>query len=171
MPSVRLTTTFLSFILLNQPSLVPFQAFPGKASITPDFFLAGGFDYNVERAGLTMGLTLGLDLPATFSPPSGATLPELCGNTMGSLCSSSTLVVRGEGDYSILPVGKSAVPVFAAKLIAREDFLEFFSVLLDLYYTRDANQTRLTKGMSGEQLRDFSRPDQLGFNLSLQARF
>jgi hypothetical protein len=170
----------LSFLLLNQPSLVPYQAFPAAAVITPDRFIAAGFDYNFRRIGLTLGPTLGIDFPATFTPPSGAVVQQLCGNTMGSLCSPATLVVRGEGNYSILPEKDASgnavgpVPVLAAKLVVREDFLDYFALILDLYYTHDGNQTHLvTDPSSGTYKRDFNGPaiDQLGFNLTLQARF
>ncbi len=167
----------LEFILLNQPSLVPFQAFPKDAQVSADKFVSVGMDYFFERIGLTIGPTIGVDFPATFAPPAGSNVAALCGNTMGSLCSSSTIVVRDEGDYSILPQGFTAVPVFAAKLVVREDFLDYFAVLLDLYYTHDGNQTVLTKVADmnsidyGAEIREFNKPDQLGFNLTLQARF
>lgn len=173
----------LEFILINQPSLVPYQAFPKDAQVTPDKFVSVGIDYNFQSIGLTVGPTLGVDFPATFTPPSGASVAQLCGNAMGSLCSSSTIVVRGEGDYSILPEKDSAgnsvgaVPVFAGKLVVREDFLDYFGLILDLYYTHDANQTVLTKVSDpaspsfGAEIRQFNHPDQLGFNLTLQARF
>ncbi len=169
----------LEFILLNQPSLVPYQAFPTAAQVKPDYFIAAGVDYHFEKLGLTVGPTVGIDFPATFTPPSGAAVAQLCGNTMGSLCSSSTIVIRGEGDYSILPPMQTALPVFGAKLLAREDFLDHFALILDLYGGYDPNQTVLSKVMDpadpsyGTEVRVFNKSaqTQLGFNLTLQARF
>ncbi|MSP61848.1 MAG: hypothetical protein EXR72_16240 [Myxococcales bacterium] len=161
----------LEFILQNQPSLVPFQAFPKGSLVTPDRFVSLGFDYNIERIGLTLGPTVAIDFPATFTPPPGGSVAQLCGNAGGTLCSSATIVVRGEGDYSILPEKEGSIPVLAGKLVARLDFLEYFAVIFDLYYSHDGNQTALAKDSFGSQVRKFNKPDQLGFNLTLQARF
>jgi hypothetical protein len=163
----------LAFVLQNQPSLVPYQDFPSNATWTDDFFVSAGFDINLPNLGLTIGPTVGFDVPATFTPPSGDKLQQLCGNTAGSLCSSSTIVVRGEGDYSILPEGKGVVPVWAAKALARLDFLDYFALILDVYFNFDQNQTHLTKDALGNFLRDFNNKAaaQLGFNFTLQARF
>src|SRR6185295_18299734 len=91
----------LEFILLNQPSYPPYTAFPKDAEINPDLFLSVGFDYHFPRAGFTIGPTVGIDRPASFRPVMPT--PQQCGNTGGILCSPSTLVVRGEGDFSPLP--------------------------------------------------------------------
>lgn len=161
----------LEFILLNQPSLVPFQAFPASAQVIGDKFVSLGVDRFFERAGLTLGLTAGIDFPANFTPP--APIAQICGNVNETLCSTSTIVVRGEGDYSILPVGTSPQPVYAFKFVAREDFLDFFALLLDVYYTYDSNQTILGQNPNGDgtYLRRFGQLNQLGFNLTLQARY
>jgi hypothetical protein len=167
----------LEFILLNQPSLVPYQAFPQGSVVRGDFFADIGFDYFFQRKGLTVGATVGIDSPATFTPPTIVNGQGYCPRTGGSTCTSATIVVRGEGDYSILPERDSqgrrvdAVPSFASKFTLREDFLEYFAAILDIYYSYDANQTRLTKDSIGNQIRDFNHPNQLGFNLTLQARF
>ena len=179
----------LEFMLVNQPSFVPYTSFPKGSEVNPDMFASIGFDYSFERAGFTIGPTFGVDMPASIRPPNA--LPQLCGNTGGSLCTPSTVVVRGEGDFSILPqfqrddskedkiardsngnpIRVGAVPIVAAKLVMREDFLDYFAAILDIYYSHDENQTHLTKSKDGEQIRDFNHPDVLGFNLTLQARF
>lgn len=165
----------LEFMLVNQPSLVPYTSFPKGAKVEPDRFVSIGADYNFESIGMTVGPTVGVDFPANITPPNAPA--QLCGNTGGSLCTPSTIVVRGEGDYSILPLLDSksrpvtALPVIAAKLQLREDFLDYFAAILDVYYSHDPNQTHLTKAPDGTQIRDFNHPDVLGFNLTLQARF
>jgi hypothetical protein len=162
----------LSFILINQPSLVPYQDFPNGSDVNPEIFGSVGGDYLMEKLGLTLGLTFGVSRPATFTPPPGQTIPSpLCGNT-GSPCNTeSTIVVRNEGDLSILPAGKREFPIAAFKLEAREDFLEWFACILQVYYQYDANQTHLTKASDGTSQRVFSQSNQLGFNLTLQARY
>jgi hypothetical protein len=165
-------TRSLSFILINQPSLVPFQDFPVGSRVLPELFGSVGFDYNFERAGLTIGPTLGIENPSTFTPPNGKVLSgPLMGNTGGTLTTDSTIVVRNEGDFSILPTGKREVPLVAAKLEAREDFLEWFAAILQVYYQYDGNQTHLVKAADGTSIRTFNKPNELGFNLTLQARY
>ncbi len=136
---VRLRADFetrsLSYILINQPSLVPYQDFPAGSQIGSELFGVLGLDYFWERIGFTGGLSVGIERPATFTPPAGGTLPgTLQGNTGGTLATSATIVVRNEGDISILPEkdaqGRAIheVPIFAAKAELREDFLEWFAL-------------------------------------------
>ena len=84
--------------------------------------------------------------------------------------------MRNEGDISILPepvagVQQRAIPIFGTKMELREDFLEWFSAILQIYYQYDANQTRLFKAPGGESIRDFNYPHRLGFTVTLQARY
>ena len=73
--------------------------------------------------------------------------------------------------------------VFGADAL-RLDFLENFAAILDVYYAHDENQAKLCRSFDGvtcapedvatresEFVRTFIKPDQLGFNLTLQARF
>src|SRR5262249_40354379 len=137
----------LSFVLLNQPSLVPFQDFPrgtpdNPTKIGPELFGAAGFDYFLERIRMTLGATLGVQMPAYFTPP-GLLQGPIMGNTGGTLTTSATIVVRGEGDLSILPQTDSkgrhvdAAPIFGSKVEVREDFLDYFAAILQAYYEYD----------------------------------
>ncbi len=167
-----IATRSLAFILLNQPSLVPFQDFPKGARVTPEIFGAAGFDYFLERIGMTLGVTIGVQNPATFTPPPGRTLSgPITGGTGGSLNTTATIVVRNEGDVSILPEGKSELPMVAAKFEVREDFLEWFGAIIQILYQYDANQTRLIKAPDGTSERIFGKPHQLGFNITLSAKY
>jgi hypothetical protein len=179
---VRLRADFetrsLSYILINQPSLVPYQDFPNGAQTGSELFGVFGLDYFFERLGLTTGLSIGMERPATFTPPAGSTISgPLQGNTGGTLTTSATIVVRNEGDFSILPEKDAQgrplreVPIFAAKAEIREDFLEWFACILQVYYENDGNQTHLVKAPDGTSIRQFNHPNQLGFNLTLQARY
>jgi hypothetical protein len=171
-------TRSLSYILINQPSLVPFQDFPANSQTGSELFGVVGVDYLFERIGMTAGLSVGAERPATFTPPPGSPLMgPIMGNTGGSLTTAATIVVRNQGDLSILPetdaAGRKldAVPIFAAKAEVREDFLEWFAVILQVYYQNDGNQTHLVKAPDGTSIRQFNHPNQLGFNLTLQARY
>jgi hypothetical protein len=177
---VRLRADFetrsLSFILINQPSLVPYQDFPAGSVQSAELFGVLGIDYLFARAGLTAGLSAGVERPASFTPP-GLLMGPIMGNTGGSLTTAATIVVRNQGDLSILPEVDSAgrpvreVPIFAAKAELREDFLEWFACILQVYYQLDGNQTHLVKAPDGTSLRQFNHPNSLGFNLTLQARY
>ena len=79
----------MQFLLLNQPSLVPFQDFPVDSTANPDLFAALGVDYFFDRSGTTVGLTLGIDRPASYRPPDNALNP-----VDGS---AAVLVVRNQG--------------------------------------------------------------------------
>jgi hypothetical protein len=171
-------TRSLGYILINQPSLVPYQDFAPGSQVGSELFGVLGIDYLWERLGLTGGVSVGIERPATFTPPPGQTISgPLQGNTGGTLTTSATIVVRNEGDFSILPQTDAAghrlseVPIFAAKGELREDFLEWFAVILQVYYQNDGNQTNLVKAPDGTSIREFQHPNQIGFNLTLQARY
>ncbi len=160
----------MQFLLLNQPSLVPFQDFPSGANVSPELFAAIGADYFLETIGTTLGLTLGLDRPASYSPPPGGVNPVELTNSTDS--SASALVVRNQGDVVILPTGSSALPALAGKVMARQDFLELFAFIAEMYYQYDPNGTRLiTDPVTQLQTRTFENPHRLGFNFTLQVRF
>jgi len=62
-----LTYADLSYVLINAPSFVPFQALSSQlATITPELFTAVGADYFIESLSLTVGATGGIEWPATF---------------------------------------------------------------------------------------------------------
>jgi hypothetical protein len=162
----------LTYILINQPSLVPSQDLPTGSEVGDELFGALGLDYFFERAGFTLGVSGGVMRPATFTPPNNDLLPPpITGNIGGSLSTRTTLVVRNEGDYSILPEGQREVPIAAARLDLREDFLEFFAIIAQLYYQYDPNQTILSKAVDGTSLRNFNFPHRLGINIAVQAKF
>jgi len=170
----------LEFILVNVPSFVPYVDFPQmgdtKVQTTPDVFFAGGADYRIDDIATTIGLTLGIDMPATYKASS---LSSLAGNNpTPALQGPATVVVRGEGDFEILPADKDRAPIFAAKLESMFEFNEFMSARAQAYYVRDENRATLVRVCAEGQdcqfqpfERTFRNPDQLGFNVTLSARF
>lgn len=165
---IRLDTQVrdLAFILHSTPSLPTFSDFPMAYEQTPNFFAAIGADQNFEDQ-LTLGVVLGVDLPSTLTTPTGM----LPGDTVpGS--GTSTAVIRGENDITILPENESAQLQMAAKFTARLDFAEYFASILDIYYSYDPNQTRLRRDGPDDLLRrEFGEFNQLGINVTLQAKF
>jgi hypothetical protein len=153
----------LAFILHSTPSLPTFSDFPMDYDKTPNFFIAGGVDQNF--GALTVGVIAGLDMPATLTTPAG-----IPGDTTAT--GEATAVIRNEGDITILPTGEEAAAQFAFKLTGQLDFNEFFASVLDVYYSYDPNQTRLTRDDAEDTLvREFGEFNQLGVNLTLQAKF
>jgi hypothetical protein len=98
------------------------------------------------------------------------------------MAGNSTAVIRNNGIdtiITILPVGKSVVPQFALKGTAKVTFGRIYAALLDVYYTYDGNQTEYQRAgcATAAACPDapfqyvFGQFNQLGFNLTLQARF
>lgn len=157
----------LAFVLHETPSLPTYSAFPDSYVREPNFFFAGGADHNFADTGLTLGLILGLDFPATLSTPTGA-LPGDDSPGAGR----STAVVRDRDSVAILPEGDAALPHFATKLEGRIDFNRYFAGLVDIYYSYDPNQTRLRREGPDDPLeRQYGELNQLGFNFTVESRF
>ncbi|MCB9574893.1 MAG: hypothetical protein H6709_22705 [Kofleriaceae bacterium] len=157
----------LAFILHSVPSLPTYSDFPAAYKIKPNYFAAVGADKNFDDR-LTLGIVIGLEQPATLTSPTG--LPGETGQ-MGE----STAVIRNNGAQTIitvLPQGESAVPQIATKLSGQLDFGDIYAALLDIYYAYDGNQTRLTRSGPEDTFQyEFGELNQLGFNLTFQAKF
>lgn len=157
----------LGFLLHSTPSLPTFSDFPDEYERTANLFAAVGADHNLIGTGVTLGVILGIDFPATLTTPTGV----IPGDTVEGE-GTSTAVIRDEGDITILPPGEDSLPQLAAKFVGRLDFAEYFAGILDVYYSRDPNQTRLRREGPEDLLRrEFGEFNQLGFNITLQAKF
>jgi hypothetical protein len=109
-------------------------------------------------------------MPATFK----GNLPASYVNDLpaDALPASSSVAIRSEGVYDILPPGYGVVPVYAAKLNARFTW-SAFSLLAEILAGYDNNVTHLQRINNDPQqvsTRVFNNPGQLGFNVALQAR-
>ena len=156
----------LAYILHSTPSLPTFSDFPSEYDQTGNFFAAVGADQNFDDKW-TLGVVVGLDMPATLTTPTGV----IPGDTVPG-DGTSTAVIREEGDITILPQGEKAAAQFAAKFTGRLDFAEYFASIIDVYYSYDPNQTRLVREGPEDLLsRQFGEFHQLGFNITLQAKF
>jgi hypothetical protein len=161
----------LGFILHSQPSLPPYSDFPEVYETKPNLFAAVGVDKNwADR--LTLGVIVGVEQPATLKTPKGIPGAE----TMGT--STSTAVIRNNNIdtlITILPAGEDAVPQVAFKGTAKVDFAKMFSALFEGFYSYDGNQTRYQRACDDPEQcpfeYQFGEFNQLGFNLTLQARF
>ena len=160
----------LPYVLFNVPSLVPFQALSKEADSDPEFFVAAGVDYYIESLRLTPGFVAGVQMPASVT-----TDLELGANAPSTLSGRRTVVIRGEGPREILPVDAEVEPIYSLKGTARMDLSESMAAAGELYYTYDPNRSTLAGNqgdfVGSQNVRIFNDPDQLGFNLLLQARF
>lgn len=157
----------LAFILHSVPSLPTYSDFPMAYDITPNYFAAVGVDQNWSDR-YTLGAVVGLEMPATLTSPTG-----IPGDTTAT--GESTAVIRNNGSQTIitvLPSGEKAIPQIAVKASGQVDFGEIYAALLDIYYAYDGNQTRLTRDDPEDQFSyEFGELNQLGVNLTLQAKF
>ena len=79
---------------------------------------------------------------------------------------------QSQAIINVLPPGKSAAAQFALKGTAQYDLSDAVSTLLDVYFSYDPNQTRLRRNDAEDLFEyEFGEFKQLGFNLTLQAKF
>jgi hypothetical protein len=165
----------LSFIQFEVPGLPPFTDFPRGTELKPEMFIAMGADYHFPRMHLTPGFIIGVQQPASFRSPQ----PLFGGNNPPpSLTGTRTVVVRDVNTLSILPstCGANnaicqAEPIFSVKGSFRWDLSESVATLGEVYYTYDTNRTTFRDDVFGIAQPSFERPNALGFNMILQARF
>ncbi len=158
----------LSFIAFDVPGIPPFRDFPEGTALTPEMFIAAGFDYHFPSIHLTPGFVAGVQQPASFTTPASV----LGGNNPPpGLTGQRTVVVREANLLSILPTGYKAVPIYSAKATFRWDISEVMAAIGETYYTKDANRVTFRDSVAGVAEPTFEKEDALGFNLILQARF
>lgn len=154
----------LPFVLRNVPSFVPFETLPSEADTGSEIFAAFALDYHFDGPRLTPGLGAGVQFPAQFTTNS----IDQGGETIGR-----TVVIRQQGSVSILPIDKTAVPIFQARASLKWDLSEMLSAVAWLQFVRDNNGTFVERDPNEGTvaLRSFVSPNFLGFGTSVQARF
>lgn len=158
----------LSFIQNEVPGFPPYRDFPNGTTLQPEVFIAGGVDYHFPKLHFTPGVILGVQQPASFT----ASNSFLGGNNPPDVFTGKrTVVLRDVNLVSILPEGQAAMPVFSAKTTFRWDLSETVAGIGELYYTRDENRVTFRDDQTGTPQPSFEKPDAVGFNLVLQARF
>ena len=153
----------LSFVVRNVPGFIPFQTLPNSTKADPELFGAVAADYYFPALRLTPGIGGGIQLPSTFRS-------EFMD---GGVPASRTIVVRQQGDESILPYDQGRTPIYEARVSLRWDLSGILGAVLWGQYVRDNNGTLIvrdpTEGTAS--LRVYQAPNRLGAGLSLQARF
>ncbi len=153
----------LNYVVRNVPGFIPFQTLPSNASSDPEIFAALAATYNFPDLHLTPGIGGGVQLPATFKSEF----------TEGGVPASRTIVVRSQGDESILPYDQGRLAIFQGRLSLRWDMSNMLSATAWLQYVRDPNGTLVvvdpTEGTAS--IRVPQPADRVGAAISLQARF
>ena len=156
-------TRDLNYVVRNVPGFIPFETLPQNAKTDPEIFGALAADYYIPSLRLTPGLGGGIQLPSTFRSEF----------TDGGVPASRTVVVRSQGNESILPYDAQRTPIYQARLSLRWNISEIISAVGWIQYIRDNNGTLVvqdpTEGTAS--LRVFQSPNQLGAAISLQARY
>jgi hypothetical protein len=153
----------LNFVVRSVPGFIPFETLPQNSATDPELFGALAADYHFPAARLTPQIGGGMQLPATFRSEF----------TDGGIPSSRTIVVRSQGDESILPYNQGRSAIYQARLNVRWDMSELLASNVWLQFVRDNNATLVARDpVEGTaSLRSFQSPNRLGIGVNLQARF
>ena len=156
----------LPFVLRNVPSFIPFETLPGGNAIdvSDELFFAGSVDYHFDGPRLTPGIGAGVQLPASVKTSSINAANQTIGRTV---------VIRQQGDQSILPVDAEAVPIFQARASLKWDLSQMLSTVIWAQFVRDNNATFVERDPNEGTVatRQFVSPNFLGLGGSAQARF
>jgi len=153
----------VNFVVRNVPGFIPFETLPSSAKTDPELFGSVGADYHFPGAHLTPGIGAGLQLPATFRSEF----------TDGGVPAQRVIVVRQQGDESILPYNKDRSAIIQARLALRWDISDMFAVVAWVQLIRDNNGTLVVRDPSEgtASLRVFQSPNRVGTAIAVQARF
>jgi hypothetical protein len=153
----------LNFVVRNVPGFIPFNTLPKDIETDPELFGAVTADYHFPDLHLTPGIGGGLQLPSTFK----STFKN------GSIDASRTVVLRQQGDESILPYNKDRTPILQARASLKWDVSAMLSTVIWAQYVRDNNGTLVVRDQSdgSASLRTFQSPDRFGVGTAIQARF
>lgn len=153
----------LPFVVRNVPGFVPFESLPANTKTDPEIFAAAAFDYFIKAAHLTPGVSFGVQLPATFRSEFSD----------GGVPASRTIVVRQQGNESILPYNEGRSAIIQGRANVRWDLSDFLSLVGWVQFVRDNNGTLVVRDPreGTASLRVFQTPNRLGIGTAIQARF
>ena len=150
------------FLVSEVPGLPPFRDLR-PADVQNATLLTVGADYHLPRLGLTPGLLLRAEWPASFQATAlQDNVPVLVGKRV---------VIRGPSTVSLLPEGRERQPQLLAKATARWDPGSRVTVLGEVFYTYDPNRTTFRDDAVGIAQPVPEPPSSAGFSLLLQLRF
>ena len=124
-------TRDLNYVVKNVPGFIPFETLPDNAKTQPEIFGSLAADYYIPALRLTPGIAGGVQLPSTFQSEF----------TEDGLPASRTIVVRAQGDESILPYDQGRRAIIQARVSLRWDISEMLKAFVWMQYVRDNNGT------------------------------
>jgi len=157
----------LTYILFNVPGLVPYQALPEGASVTPEIFGALAVDYHFPTLGLTPSLTAAVIVPATYK---GGVPEGQAADSAATGVRTMVIMDTNAANWSILPSGEGAMPVPMGRFALKWSY-GGFSAIGELFYERDNNLAQVFQDERGHSIRKFDKPDILGFALVARMAF
>jgi hypothetical protein len=129
-----------SFLQVNTPGFVPFTALGGGAEAKPEIFASAAADYHFPALHLTVGASVGIQIPASLRTELYA---HTGANTAPTLIGEALMVLGPNGERVILPQGESVDPNVATRLQARLDLSELLYTLLWVQYRHNGNNSVL----------------------------
>ena len=161
----------LEFLLFNTPGYVPFQAFPDSAKTRPELYGVISMDYYIKQAYLTLGLTAGYKIPATYQGDEGVPISVVKRPT-----ATTAYISPFNRAIEILPDGKDAFDIIEAKFDAEFDLSDFMTFLLEVSYTLDNNRVKLATSPNNSEtlykkFEDDNVTNRLGLAIVVQAAF
>ncbi|MFO0667125.1 MAG: hypothetical protein U0174_24445 [Polyangiaceae bacterium] len=153
----------LQFVVRNVPGFIPFETLPKNSSSDPELFGSAAVDYHFPGAHLTPGIAAGFQLPATFRSDF----------TEGGVPASRTIVVRSQGNESILPYNFDRSVILQMRGSVRWDLSDILGIVGWVQFVRDNNGTLVVRDPKEgtASLRVFQSPNRLGLGVAVQARF
>jgi len=153
----------LNYVVRNVPGFIPFETLPGNTKTDPEMFGSLSADYYIEKLHLTPQVSGGIQLPSTFKSEFSD----------GGVPASRTIVVRQQGNESILPYDSDRTPIYQARISVKWQLSSMLGATLWGQFVRDNNGTLVeqdpTEGTAS--LRVFQSPNRIGAGLSMQARY
>jgi hypothetical protein len=157
-----------SFIQFDVPGTIPYNDYPVGSVVRPELWLALGADHFFARQHLTLGVVLGVQNPAHIVSPNtlfgGNTPPP-------GLEGPRTVIWRDVNQNNILPAGDPVQVIFSAKVNFKLDISEYFAILGEVQYNRDANRPTFRDSTQGVAQPVYELEHQLGAFAVMQARF
>ncbi len=152
----------LNFLVFNTPGLTPYYSLSEALDSQAQLYGAIGVDYFFEKIHLTPGIIFGIMQPAAA-----------WGNEDLAAQFGGKVVVRDANDLEFLPDGYDPFTIISTKGNVRLDLSEMMSVMAEVSFTLDYNQSKTIGEEAGNQVRvlDEDRARQLGLNFLMQAKF
>ena len=153
----------LNYVVRNVPGFIPFETLPSKTSTDPEMFGALSADYYIEKFHLTPQVSGGVQLPSTFKSDFSD----------GGIPASRTIVVRQQGNESILPYDSGRTPIYQARVSLMWQLSTMLGATIWGQFVRDNNGTLVEQDpVEGTaSLRVFQSPNRIGAGISMQARY